>query len=227
MKAPSVKPVRCAVYTRVSTEHGLDQEFNSLDAQHDAASAYIKSQAHAGWTLIRSRYDDGGYSGGSTDRPDLQRQLDDIRARKIDVIVVHKVDHVSGRVTTVAALRARAMQRSASQYDHLGRLPRTHPCQTSRSLPPVASVSNGFAIRRLNGAGNLRRSDSIRNNCRSRRNVRPEQLERRARLVSAIAGGRRWLDDVVSGRVGQRSKRRWPKARNSPGSVSALPPSSR
>src|SRR5258705_13038752 len=64
---PSVKSVRCAIYTRVSTEHGLDLEFNSLDAQHDAASAYIKSQAHAGWTLTRSRYDDGGYSGGSTD----------------------------------------------------------------------------------------------------------------------------------------------------------------
>ena len=61
MKAPSVKSVRCAIYTRVSTDYGLDQEFNSLDAQHDAASAYIKSQAHAGWTLIRSRYDDGGY----------------------------------------------------------------------------------------------------------------------------------------------------------------------
>ncbi len=61
MKAPSVKRVRCAIYTRVSTEHGLDQEFNSLDAQYDATSAYIKSQAHAGWTLIRSRYDDGGY----------------------------------------------------------------------------------------------------------------------------------------------------------------------
>ena len=95
MKAGSVKPVRCAVYTRVSTEHGLDQEFNSLDAQYDAASAYIKSQAHAGWTLIRSRYDDGGYSGGSTDRPDLQRLLDDIRARKIDVIVVYKVDRLT------------------------------------------------------------------------------------------------------------------------------------
>ena len=60
MRAASVKPVRCAIYTRVSTEHGLDQEFNSLDAQYEAASAYIKSQAHAGWTLIRSRYDDGG-----------------------------------------------------------------------------------------------------------------------------------------------------------------------
>src|SRR6185437_1829036 len=63
MKAPSIKPVRCAIYTRVSTDHGLDQEFNSLDAQYEAASAYIKSQAHAGWALIRSRYDDGGYSG--------------------------------------------------------------------------------------------------------------------------------------------------------------------
>src|SRR5260221_6217511 len=74
-QAPSVRPVRCAIYTRVSTEHGLDQEFNSLDAQYDAASAYIKSQVHAGWTQIRSRYDDGGYSGGSTDRPDLQKLL--------------------------------------------------------------------------------------------------------------------------------------------------------
>jgi len=57
MNAPSIRPIRCAIYTRVSTEHGLDQEFNSLDAQYDAASAYIRSQAHAGWTLIRSRYD--------------------------------------------------------------------------------------------------------------------------------------------------------------------------
>jgi DNA invertase Pin-like site-specific DNA recombinase len=104
MRAPSVKPVRCAIYTRVSTEHGLDQEFNSLDAQYDAASAYIKSQAHAGWTLIRSRYDDGGYSGGSTDRPDLQKLLDDIRARKIDVIVVYKVDRLTRSLADFAKL---------------------------------------------------------------------------------------------------------------------------
>src|SRR6476661_1480810 len=104
MKAPSVKTVRCAIYTRVSTEHGLDQEFNSLDAQYDAASAYIKSQAHAGWTLIRSRYDDGGYSGGSTDRPDLQRLLDDIRARKLDVIVVYKVDRLTRSLADFAKL---------------------------------------------------------------------------------------------------------------------------
>jgi site-specific DNA recombinase len=104
MKAPSVKPVRCAIYTRVSTDHGLDQEFNSLDAQYDAASAYIKSQSHAGWTLIRSRYDDGGYSGGSTDRPDLQKLLDDIRARKIDVIVVYKVDRLTRSLADFAKL---------------------------------------------------------------------------------------------------------------------------
>ena len=104
MKKASIKPVRCAIYTRVSTDHGLDQEFNSLDAQYDAASAYIKSQAHAGWALIRSRYDDGGYSGGSTDRPDLQRLLDDIRARKIDVIVVYKVDRLTRSLADFAKL---------------------------------------------------------------------------------------------------------------------------
>src|SRR5277367_3559289 len=104
MKAPLVKPVRCAIYTRVSTEHGLDQEFNSLDAQYEAASAYIRSQAHAGWTLIRSRYDDGGYSGGSTDRPTLQKLLDDVRARKLDVIVVYKVDRLTRSLADFAKL---------------------------------------------------------------------------------------------------------------------------
>src|ERR1700737_1432868 len=104
MKPASIKSVRCAIYTRISTEHGLDQEFNSLDAQYDAASAYIKSQAHAGWALIRSRYDDGGYSGGSTDRPDLQRLLDDIRARRIDVIVVYKVDRLTRSLADFAKL---------------------------------------------------------------------------------------------------------------------------
>jgi site-specific DNA recombinase len=104
MKTPAVKAVRCAIYTRVSTDHGLDQEFNSLDAQYDAASSYIKSQAHAGWTLIRSRYDDGGYSGGSTDRPDLQRLLEDIRCRRLDVIVVYKVDRLTRSLADFAKL---------------------------------------------------------------------------------------------------------------------------
>ena len=69
------KSVRCAIYTRVSTDHGLEQDFNSLDAQYDASQAYIRSHAHAGWTLLRARYDDGGFSGGNTERPALQRLL--------------------------------------------------------------------------------------------------------------------------------------------------------
>jgi site-specific DNA recombinase len=104
MKARSPQKIRCAIYTRVSTDQGLDQDFNSLDAQYEASSAYVKSQAHAGWTLIRSRYDDGGYSGGSTDRPNLQQLLEDVRSRKIDVIVVYKVDRLTRSLADFAKL---------------------------------------------------------------------------------------------------------------------------
>jgi site-specific DNA recombinase len=88
--------LRCAVYTRVSTDSGLEQDFNSLDNQREASEAYIKSQAHEGWKLVRERYDDGGFSGGSIERPALQKLLDDVRARKIDIIVVYKVDRLRG-----------------------------------------------------------------------------------------------------------------------------------
>jgi len=98
------RKVRCAIYTRVSTESGLDQDFNSLDAQYDAAQAYIRSQAHAGWTLVRTRYDDGGFSGGSTDRPALQQLLDDIRAHRINIIVVYKVDRLTRSLADFAKL---------------------------------------------------------------------------------------------------------------------------
>jgi site-specific DNA recombinase len=91
-------------YTRVSTEYGLDQEFNSLDAQHEAAEAYVRSQAHDGWTLIRTRYDDGGYSGGSTERPALQRLLADIGDRGIDIVVVYKVDRLTRSLADFAKL---------------------------------------------------------------------------------------------------------------------------
>jgi site-specific DNA recombinase len=96
--------MRCAIYTRVSTESGLDQDFNSLDAQYDAAQAYIRSQAHAGWALARTRYDDGGFSGGSTDRPALQQLLADIRAHRINVIVVYKVDRLTRSLADFAKL---------------------------------------------------------------------------------------------------------------------------
>jgi len=86
---------RCAIYTRKSSEEGLEQDFNSLDAQREACEAYIQSQAGEGWKLVRTRYDDGGYSGGTLDRPGLTRLLEDIDAGKIDTIVVYKVDRLT------------------------------------------------------------------------------------------------------------------------------------
>jgi site-specific DNA recombinase len=93
---PATLPlVRCAVYTRKSTEEGLEQEFNSLDAQREAAEAFVRSQVHEGWALLPDRYDDGGFTGGNTDRPGLQRLLADIQAGKVDCVVVYKVDRLS------------------------------------------------------------------------------------------------------------------------------------
>src|SRR5277367_5607139 len=96
--------LRCAIYTRISTDQGLEQDFNSLDNQREASEAYIKSQAHEGWRLLRNRYDDGGYSGGSMDRPALKKLLDDVRARRIDVIVVYKVDRLTRSLADFAKL---------------------------------------------------------------------------------------------------------------------------
>jgi site-specific DNA recombinase len=104
MNPAAKKPQRCAIYTRVSTENGLEQEFNSLHAQREAAQAYIKSQAHEGWKLIRDHYDDGGFSGGSLDRPGLQKLLADIRERRIDIVVVYKVDRLTRSLTDFAKL---------------------------------------------------------------------------------------------------------------------------
>src|SRR5215213_1728584 len=98
------KRIHCAIYTRVSDDQGLEQDFNSLDAQYDASQSYVRSQAHAGWTLIRSKYDDGGFTGGNINRPGLQRLLADVRSRKIDVIVVYKVDRLTRSLTDFAKL---------------------------------------------------------------------------------------------------------------------------
>ena len=83
MKAqPTRRSLRCAIYTRVSTDQGFEQDFNSLDAQREASEAYIKSQAHEGWTLLRARYDDGGFSGGSMDRPALQKRWPTLKRKE-------------------------------------------------------------------------------------------------------------------------------------------------
>jgi len=96
--------LRCAIYTRKSTEHNLDLEFNSLDAQREACEAYIKSQAHEGWRLIAGRYDDGAFSGASLERPALQQLLADIRAGRIDIVVVYKVDRLTRSLADFAKL---------------------------------------------------------------------------------------------------------------------------
>jgi len=87
--------IRCAIYTRKSTEEGLEQEFNSLDAQREAAEAFIASQRHEGWTVVPQRYDDGGFSGGTMDRPALERLLQDVENHRVDCVVVYKVDRLS------------------------------------------------------------------------------------------------------------------------------------
>src|SRR6202163_3995188 len=104
MKPIVPKPQRCAIYTRKSTDHNLNLEFNSLDAQREACEAYIKSQAHEGWRLIRDHHDDGAFSGASLDRPALQDLLEDVSAGKIDIIVVYKVDRLTRSLADFAKL---------------------------------------------------------------------------------------------------------------------------
>jgi DNA invertase Pin-like site-specific DNA recombinase len=104
MTPQSPKRQRCAIYTRKSTEHNLDLEFNSLDAQREACEAYIKSQAHEGWRLIPDHYDDGGLSGASLNRPSLQRLLNEVSDSKIDIILVYKVDRLTRSLADFAKL---------------------------------------------------------------------------------------------------------------------------
>ena len=93
------KALRCAIYTRKSSEEGLEQSFNSLDAQYEACASYITSQCHEGWRLLPARYDDGGFSGGNLDRPALQQLLTDIKAGAVDLVVVYKIDRLTRSLT--------------------------------------------------------------------------------------------------------------------------------
>ncbi len=99
-----VKKLRCAIYTRKSSEEGLEQEFNSLDAQRESCAAFIRSQIHEGWSMVQTRYDDGGFSGGRLERPALQRMMSDIHAKKIDVVVVYKVDRLTRSLSDFAKI---------------------------------------------------------------------------------------------------------------------------
>ena len=107
-------PIRCAIYTRKSTEEGLDQAYNSLDAQREACEAYVMSQAGEGWSIIPTRYDDGGFSGGNLDRPALQTLLSDIENGLVDTIVVYKIDRLTRALADFAKLVERFDQRNVS-----------------------------------------------------------------------------------------------------------------
>src|ERR1700716_3973694 len=96
--------LRCAIYTRKSSEEGLEQSFNSLDAQREACEAFILSQRHEGWRMLPTRYDDGGYSGGTMERPALKRLLEDIQAKKVNAIIVYKVDRLTRSLADFAKI---------------------------------------------------------------------------------------------------------------------------
>src|SRR6201982_2860367 len=105
--------VRCAIYTRKSSEEGLEQEFNSLQAQREACEAFIHSQRHEGWVCLRAAYDDGGFSGATRARPALQRLLTDIAAGRVDTVVVYKIDRLTRSLADFAQIVEILDQRSA------------------------------------------------------------------------------------------------------------------
>src|SRR2546425_10573525 len=128
---PGTRVVRCAIYARKSTEEGLAQPFNSLDAQRESAEAYILSQRHMGWTILERRYEDGGYSGGNLERPALRALMEDIQSGQVDCVVVYKVDRLSRSLLDFARLMGIFEERGVSLVsvtqqlnttDSLGRL---------------------------------------------------------------------------------------------------------
>jgi site-specific DNA recombinase len=115
MRADPPARVRCAIYTRKSSDEGLEQAFNSLDAQREACAAYILSQTSEGWTALPEVYDDGGLSGGTLQRPALQRLLAEVSAGRVDIIVVYKVDRLT-RCLTSPSWSRRSMRRTPRSY---------------------------------------------------------------------------------------------------------------
>src|SRR5271167_421598 len=104
MEPAKPNSLRCAIYTRKSSEEGLEQDFNSLHAQREACESFIRSQQGEGWRLVKTHYDDGGFSGGTIERPALQRLLEDIRQKLIDVVVVYKVDRLTRSLADFAKI---------------------------------------------------------------------------------------------------------------------------
>jgi len=151
-KQGSAPLVRCAVYTRKSTEEGLEQAFNSLDAQREASEAYIASQKNEGWTCLPTRYDDGGFTGGNMDRPALKRLLADIEAGQVDAIIVYKLDRFSRSLLDFAK-----MMETFGQAP--GRLRVHHPAVLHRHLHGPPGPQRPFVLRPVR-ARDHRRADA-------------------------------------------------------------------
>src|SRR5713226_5521766 len=122
------RPLRCVIYTRKSSEEGLNQEFNSLEAQREAGEAYVASQRQLGWLLAAERYDDGGYTGANLDRPALRRLLEDIEHGKVDCVLVYKIDRLSRSLLDFARLI------EVFERHHVSLVSVTQPLNTTASL---------------------------------------------------------------------------------------------
>ncbi len=134
--ATVIQPVvRCAVYTRKSTDEGLNRDFNSLDNQRERAEAYIDSQRDQGWTAVSDRYDDGGFTGGNMDRPALRQLLEEITAGKVDCVVVYKVDRLSRSLLDFARILERFDEHQVAfvSVTQHGRAPQPLPLATGRA----------------------------------------------------------------------------------------------
>jgi Resolvase, N terminal domain len=143
MNGLASKLVRCAIYTRKSTEYNLELAFNALDAQREACEAYIKSQAHEGWRLISGRYDDGAFSGASLERPALQQLLADVRAGKIDIVLVYKVDRLT---RSLADFAQRFQTRCWRRRVLGGSAGANYPFEKSRRFPPNLVTRDGSRL---------------------------------------------------------------------------------
>ena len=146
---------RCAIYTRKSSEEGLEQEFNSLAAQREACEAFIRSQRNEGWVLAKTHYDDGGFSGGNLERPALQDLIADVRAGRIDIVVVYKVDRLTRSLADFARLvelfdaQAVSFVSVTQQFNTTSSMGRLSFVETTPLLTQFGDVESGEARERL------------------------------------------------------------------------------
>ncbi|WP_375391888.1 recombinase family protein [uncultured Sphingomonas sp.] len=188
------RSVRCAIYTRKSSEEGLEQGFNSLDAQYEACAAYILSQASEGWTRLPDRYDDGGLSGGTLERPALQRLLADLAAGRVDIIVVYKVDRLTRSLLDFAKL-VEAFDRDPCQRQEpalpLLCLAAAAPCPRHDRMRIPAREIETAVIEQMQPCSTIRSSSWRRHGwpCPSTSTSRPPRAPRRSPASSSSGTG--------------------------------------